>query len=131
MDYSFFTWVDGFSLVVPNPGNERRLFAFVGPFQPWVNLLPNFVISIHIISLCQLIIQVWMSIFISVFFVVVTMTFFNWFYNQQSNSVARIPSRNILTFFGCHMIYVTNTLTNQGLTYNTKFSKIFPNKFSI
>lgn len=37
MDYSFFTWVDGFSLVVPNPGEESRLFAFVRPFQPWVN----------------------------------------------------------------------------------------------
>ncbi|XP_046454702.1 glutamate receptor ionotropic, kainate glr-3-like isoform X2 [Daphnia pulex] len=105
MDYSFFTWTDGFSLVVPNPGEESRLFAFVRPFQPWV----------------------WMSILLSLPLVVGTMTFFTWFYNRgrpknsievlsvdtnsQSNGVS--PGSNF-TFFGSHMIYVINTMTNQG-----------------
>ncbi|EFX69520.1 hypothetical protein DAPPUDRAFT_258443 [Daphnia pulex] len=35
MDYtSFFVWVDGLSLIVPKPGEQSRLFAFIGPFQP-------------------------------------------------------------------------------------------------
>jgi hypothetical protein len=38
MDFtSFFVWVDGFSLIVPKPGEESRLFAFIGPFQPAVS----------------------------------------------------------------------------------------------
>jgi hypothetical protein len=125
MDYSFFTWTDGFSLVVPNPGEESRLFAFVRPFQPWVNYhlishFPGYLITISLF-------QVWISILLSLPLVVSTMTFFTWFYNRgrpknsievlsvdtnsQSNGVS---SGSNFTFFGSHMIYVINTMTNQG-----------------
>lgn len=30
-------WVDGFRLVVPRLGEESRLFAFIGPFEPLVH----------------------------------------------------------------------------------------------
>lgn len=42
MDFTFHTFSDGFSLVVPKPEEESRLFAFIGPFQPNVMLIPLF-----------------------------------------------------------------------------------------
>ena len=71
-----------------------------------------------------------MSIFISLIFVIATMTFFTWLYNRRMNVVGismtgnsdsnNHPNgdvshrRSILPFMGSHMIYVINTLTNQG-----------------
>ena len=37
MDFTSFTWSDDFGLVEPRPGEESRLFAFIGPFQSMVN----------------------------------------------------------------------------------------------
>ncbi len=37
MDFTSHTWSEGFSLIVPRPAEESRLFAFVGPFQPTVS----------------------------------------------------------------------------------------------
>jgi hypothetical protein len=34
MDFTSHTWSEGFSLIVPRPAEESRLFAFIGPFQP-------------------------------------------------------------------------------------------------
>lgn len=36
MDFSFLTWSEAYRLVVPRPGEESRIFAFVRPFQPTV-----------------------------------------------------------------------------------------------
>jgi len=36
-DYSASAWSEGFSFVAPRPGEENRLFAFIGPFQPTVS----------------------------------------------------------------------------------------------
>ena len=70
--------------------------------------------------------QVWLFIFISLFFVVGTMTFFTWFYKRnnlvdaivdtESNDGARVnhPVRRITDIFSSHMIYVINIMTNQG-----------------
>nr|CAH0101189.1 unnamed protein product [Daphnia galeata] len=101
-DYTASAWSEGFSFAMPRPGEESRLFAFVGPFQP----------------------RVWISIFISLIFVVGTMTFLTWFYNRrwnivdsesnnQSSLVPLIPKSNY-TLLGSHMIYLINTITNQG-----------------
>ncbi|XP_045036265.1 glutamate receptor ionotropic, kainate 3 isoform X2 [Daphnia magna] len=113
MDYTFPTWADGFSLVVPRPGEENRLFAFVGPFQP----------------------TVWLLIFISIFVLVSVMTLFTWIHqrnvkNSLSPSTIDTESNNqpkgneevrnislqrsLFTSFGSHMIYVMNIMTNQG-----------------
>jgi len=69
-----------------------------------------------------------MSIFISLIFVIATMTLFTWLYRRmntvgidttkdtESNNHPNYASdrRSIFTFMGSHMIYVINTLTNQG-----------------
>lgn len=36
MSFTFPTWAEGFNMVVPKPGHESRLFAFIRPFQPTV-----------------------------------------------------------------------------------------------
>lgn len=38
-DFTSFIWAEGFRLVLPRPGEGSRLFAFIRPFQPWVNLI--------------------------------------------------------------------------------------------
>lgn len=35
-DYTASAWSEAFSFVAPRPGQESRLFAFIGPFQPMV-----------------------------------------------------------------------------------------------
>nr|CAH0108320.1 unnamed protein product [Daphnia galeata] len=109
MDFTFHTFSDGFSLVVPKPEEESRLFAFIGPFQP----------------------NVWMLIFICVLVVIGMMTFFTGFYNSRytnpspdgvnedsesnpQHQYGGASKRSIFSFFGSHVIYVINTLTNQG-----------------
>ncbi|KAK4012732.1 hypothetical protein OUZ56_024968 [Daphnia magna] len=104
-------WVDGFRLVVPRLGEESRLFAFIGPFEPLV----------------------WLLIFISVLVIVALMTSFTIFYKHypwnasqveknkknteiDTSTVTKRPvSRNILLhYLGSHLIYVINIMTNQG-----------------
>ena len=78
--------------------------------------------------------QVWLSIFVSVFAVIGTMTLFTRLYNylQHTNSLMTGSTEDVdsesnnqsnnrpsirkstFTFFGSHMIYVINTMTNQG-----------------
>ncbi|XP_057374698.1 ionotropic receptor 93a-like isoform X2 [Daphnia carinata] len=104
---SSFVWVDGFSLVVPKPGEESRLFAFTGPFQP----------------------TVWLFILISLLFMVGVMAVFTWFYknpsfsnykdisitNRKEDSAMMKPDRNkISNYVSSNLIYVVNILTNQG-----------------
>ncbi|KAI9553418.1 hypothetical protein GHT06_021322 [Daphnia sinensis] len=88
MDYTTHPgWVDRFRLVVPRLGEESRLFAFIGPFEP----------------------KVWLLVFISVLVVVALMTF--------GTKMKRPISRNIvLHYLGSHLLYVINILTNQGGT---------------
>lgn len=135
MDYTFHTWSDGFRLVVPRPGEESRLFAFIGPFEPMVAncsfhlILLNYIcIMLYFSSL-----QVWMLIFISIIVVVAMMTLFAMVYRHypwntcqvsdnkimpeidQGNGTRYSDSRNFLfNYVGSHMIYVVNIMTNQG-----------------
>lgn len=37
MDFAYFMWTEPYVMVVPRPGEEPRLFAFIRPFQPNVN----------------------------------------------------------------------------------------------
>lgn len=39
MDLAYFMWTEPHTMVVPLPGEEPRLFAFIRPFQPQVNYL--------------------------------------------------------------------------------------------
>ncbi|XP_057374712.1 ionotropic receptor 93a-like [Daphnia carinata] len=107
MDYtSSFLWVDGLNIVVPRPGEESRLFAFTRPFQP----------------------TVWLWIFVAMIFIVGGMTLFTWHYyccglvneisdvNSDHQHHERIKSngQNMLSYFSSSVIYVINTMTNQG-----------------
>ena len=38
MDFSYFIWTEPYSMVVPQPGEEPRLVAFVRPFQTTVKI---------------------------------------------------------------------------------------------
>jgi ionotropic glutamate receptor len=33
VDFAYFMWTEPFTMVVPVPGEEPRLFAFIKPFQ--------------------------------------------------------------------------------------------------
>ena len=49
MDFTFFTLSEGFGLIVPRPGEESRLFAFVRPFQPTVPSFSTLVTNISLL----------------------------------------------------------------------------------
>ena len=36
VDFTYAIWAETIDLVVPRPGEESRLFAFIRPFQPMV-----------------------------------------------------------------------------------------------
>ena len=36
VDFTYAIWAETIDLVVPRPGEESRLFAFIRPFQPKV-----------------------------------------------------------------------------------------------
>ncbi|XP_046454961.1 glutamate [NMDA] receptor subunit 1-like isoform X1 [Daphnia pulex] len=95
-DPTSFIWTEGMTLIVPRPEEENRLFAFIGPFQP----------------------MVWLLIFISIFPVIGAMTFFTWFYQHLHWNNDAAKNNNSIRWFttipSSHMIYVINTLTNQG-----------------
>lgn len=38
-DFAYFMWAEPYNMIVPVPGEEPRLFAFIRPFQPNVNCL--------------------------------------------------------------------------------------------
>jgi ionotropic glutamate receptor len=116
-------------LIVPRPEEENRLLAFIGPFQPMVIYLISMLLLYYYCFMEVFIFQVWLFIFISLFFVVGTMTFFTWLYKRlhwnnlvvaivdaESNDGARVnnPVRGITDIFSSHMIYVINIMTNQG-----------------
>ncbi|KZS20158.1 Uncharacterized protein APZ42_013153 [Daphnia magna] len=106
MDYtSSFAWVDGFSLVVPRPGEESRLFAFTRPFQP----------------------TVWLWILVVMIFMVGGMTLLTWHINRCAlvndapvvndnthHKRMKENGHNIFSYFSSSIIYVINTMTNQG-----------------
>ncbi|XP_046461499.1 uncharacterized protein LOC124207902 [Daphnia pulex] len=106
MDYtSYFVWVDGLSLIVPKPGEQSRLFAFIGPFQP----------------------SVWFWILVTIIFVVGVMTFFTWFYfnplltnaknvyimNREERDSSKPSQPTVYSSLSSNMIYIVNIMTNQ------------------
>lgn len=36
VDFAYMTWAEPYAIVVPQPGMEDRLVAFIRPFQPTV-----------------------------------------------------------------------------------------------
>lgn len=39
IDLAYFMWTEPFNMIVPKPGEEPRLFAFIKPFQSWVIII--------------------------------------------------------------------------------------------
>ena len=109
MDFTFFTLSEGFGLIVPRPGEESRLFAFVRPFQPTVPSFSTLVTNISLLYfyydktifetekeiqyfgvtffsgnrgnwLFLIFLQVWLLILSSLVATVGMMTYFGWVY---------------------------------------------------
>lgn len=43
MDLAYFIWTEPYAMVVPRPGEEPRLFAFIRPFQPLVIMFSSII----------------------------------------------------------------------------------------
>jgi H+/gluconate symporter-like permease len=120
MDYtSFYVWVDGLSLIVPRPGEESRLFAFTGPFQPSVSIIAyTGIIFANYYFFTASGYQVWLGILISIIFVVGMMTLFTRFYKTLPASNSEEENLKIKqktsSYLGSYMIYIVNIMTNQG-----------------
>lgn len=134
-DYTYIVWSEDFFIISPVPGEENRLFAFIGPFQPMVSYRYrkhfhySFAFYYNAFKFNQF--KVWTAIFLSLLAVICTMTYFTWLYNRRhtlgqdnlSNSVPSIRRSNF-TLLGSHMIYVMNTMTNQGEVPFTFFNNL-------
>lgn len=46
MDFTFYHWIEPYSMVVPRPGEEEKIFAFIRVFQPTVITLITILIAI-------------------------------------------------------------------------------------
>ncbi|KZS03572.1 Uncharacterized protein APZ42_033783 [Daphnia magna] len=99
IDLAYFMWTEPFNMIVPKPGEEPRLFAFIKPFQSWV----------------------WLLIFITMLAVVIFMSLFSklhlQFYSNGSRHNSPVSSQEMTTIFGrisVYSMYIVNTMTNQG-----------------
>ncbi|XP_046447217.1 glutamate receptor ionotropic, kainate 2-like [Daphnia pulex] len=95
-DFAYFMWTEPFTMVVPVPGEEPRLFAFIKPFQN----------------------SVWLLILIAMIVLVVLLSLFSGAYLKYfTRSDSDNPSADDMTMLGrvsSYSIYVINILTNQG-----------------
>nr|CAH0102495.1 unnamed protein product [Daphnia galeata] len=98
LDFSYFIWTEQYSMVVPQPGEEPRLFAFVRPFQP----------------------AVWLLLFITMIAMVFFMSLFSkisLLSTKKKNSSDQPRSKQSTTLFNfasSYSVYVLNIITNQG-----------------
>ncbi|XP_046635994.1 ionotropic receptor 93a-like [Daphnia pulicaria] len=95
-DFAIFMWAESLAMVVPLPGEEHRIFAFVHPFQS----------------------TVWLLIFIAGFIMVVLMALFSEiyckFFLSPETSVCIARKCTINGWFTYYLMYIINTMTNQG-----------------
>ncbi|XP_046446905.1 glutamate receptor ionotropic, delta-1-like [Daphnia pulex] len=98
LDFSYFVWTEPYSMVVPQPEEEPRLFAFVRPFQP----------------------PVWLLLFITIIAVVFSMSLFSKISisTLKNNSHGGLKfskqSTTLFNFASSYLVYVINIITNQG-----------------
>lgn len=122
MDFAHFVWFEPYTMIVPRPGEEPRLFAFIAPFQPQVirswRVYYQFYIN-HTFK-TQLL-KVWLLISVAVFVVVCSMTCFAEIYfnnsKQFENGRTLLGKREKFSKFDSatiNAVYVAKTITNQG-----------------
>jgi ionotropic glutamate receptor len=125
MDFSYFVWTEPQAMVVPLPGEEPRLFAFIKPFQPIViifiiidNRNVNFFLFVLTDVLYFISSKVWLLILIASFCVVFSMSLFSKVYSKlfimKSVKDVSITNGTALKWASQYSVYVVNTLTNQG-----------------
>jgi hypothetical protein len=125
MDLAYFTWTEPQAMVVPLPGEEPRLFAFIKPFQPIViifiiidNRNVNFFLFVLTDVLYFISSKVWLLILIASFCVVFSMSLFSKVYSKlfimKSVKDVSITNGTALKWASQYSVYVVNTLTNQG-----------------
>ncbi|KAI9566014.1 hypothetical protein GHT06_009813 [Daphnia sinensis] len=119
VDFSYFIWTEPYAMVVPRPGEEPRLFAFVRPFQSLVIYLcytkNNSIFCFHSFS------KVWLLILITMLAVVGFMSFFSKFSLEMDDFIAehrqeseQTQTRTLSQYAGSYFVYVLNIITNQG-----------------
>ncbi|XP_046447431.1 glutamate receptor ionotropic, kainate 2-like isoform X2 [Daphnia pulex] len=96
-DFAFFMWAEPLAMVVPRPGEEPRIFAFVHPFQS----------------------TVWLLIFIASFTVVIFMTMFSGIYWKlfsflDPDDTSLTTNFTIYGRITYYSVYMINTVTSQG-----------------
>ncbi|EFX79723.1 hypothetical protein DAPPUDRAFT_103904 [Daphnia pulex] len=94
VDFAYFLSAEPQAMVVPRPGEEPRLLAFIRPFQS----------------------SVWLLILIASILVIASMSLFSKVYsklliNGRENEVSDTTA---LEWLGRYSIYIVNILTNQG-----------------
>ncbi|EFX66287.1 hypothetical protein DAPPUDRAFT_116519 [Daphnia pulex] len=100
LDFSYFIWTELYSMIVPLPEEEPRLFAFVRPFQP----------------------TVWLLLFITIIAVVLSMSLFSkcFLISAKKNNSHQLDSKfskqstTLFNFASSYLVYVINIITNQG-----------------
>jgi hypothetical protein len=127
MDFAYFIWTEPQAMVVPRPGEEPRLFAFIRPFQPLVIMFRryskkvlclffffNFVLTEGFLFSSK----VWLLILISSISIVSSMSLLSKAYSKlfvkNVNDVIVKKNTTALKWASQYSIYVLNTLTNQG-----------------
>ena len=126
MDLAYFTWTEPQAMVVPLPGEEPRLFAFIKPFQPIVILCfyrHNQTVSLltYICNDCAdkclifyFFFKVWLLILIASFCVISSMSLFSKVYLKLIGKSVKNVNTSTIALISQYSVYVVNTLTNQG-----------------
>ena len=107
-------------MVVPKPGEEPRLFAFVRPFQPTVKE-NNFIQFQYKID--TILMKVWLLLFITMLTMVFSLSLFSKISlisennnNSEESTLLKLKKKptTLLNFAGSYFVYVLNIITNQG-----------------
>ncbi|XP_046446908.1 uncharacterized protein LOC124196138 [Daphnia pulex] len=93
MDFAYFLTAEPHAMVVPRPGEEPRLFAFIRPFQS----------------------SVWLLIFIASILVIASMCLFSKAYSKLLMNEREVSDTTALEWAGRYSMYIVNILTNQGI----------------
>ncbi len=126
IDFAIYMWADSLAMVVPLPGEEDRIFAFVHPFQSTVIhfVLRSVFRRYELFVIC--VTQVWLLIFVTGFTIVFFMTLFSAiycnFFSSPETSVCITRKYKIHGWFTYYLMYMINTMTNQGKTEKYQIS---------
>lgn len=118
---TFFVWEEGYRLIVPIPGEEDRLFAFIRPFDFTVNQICK--LNSLIYCYVKRIRKVWMLLAASIVITVISMSLLSWTFNRFSsrNEKDINDETSLMEYFELYFFYIINVLTNHGILKSNLF----------